>query len=260
MHLWLTRLDVCVLQCKVLSSSAHNNGSANSTIISTTIASSQPCSSHTAWTKSSGHIVVINEHEGCASESDDSPQLILRLQNGSCSSTADGMTIITITGHAAESFDAFERLHLRLYRGPGSAPPGTALTLQQNSSAAEHSASDTGNKSSPAHSGTLSAAQVLGVAEGNTALTDLTSPQSKSVWSRFCRVAARLAQGLQLSRTKPRLEKPITSDAQPVLPQIPVGKQLGNSTIGRHLLASGGCFHICIAHADSSCMYIVSTM
>lgn len=80
--------------------------------------SDQPCSLHDTWLQSVGHILVIDEHDGCDGEQNG--QLILKLINGSCSSPANHGAHVTVHSHPAESFDAFHSLNLKFYRGQGS--------------------------------------------------------------------------------------------------------------------------------------------
>lgn len=201
---------------------------------------------HSTWTDAPGHIVVVNEHVGCVTESNESPQLVVRLLNGSCSTSADGTTMVAITGHAAESFDAFERLSLRLYRGPGPVPH-----VNQNSSAAivdtfavdQNKAADTGNAS-------LSAAEVLHVAEAKEAQARLAAPKLQSFWSRLCTIVERLTHNLQLLRLRISFHKPggdSGSVTKPVLPNSFVANHPGNNTLGRHLLGTGYALDTCNA-------------
>ena len=238
-----------------MSSHIQANGSAHSTVIRVTIASSQPCSMHSTWIDSPGHIVVVNEQEGCLTDSNDSPQLIMRLLTASCSIAAHGKIILTITGHAAESFDAFESFSLRLYRGPGPVPHINIPAWQQNSSAAGNMTLDTAQSpGADAANATLSAAGVLPVAEAKKTQADPAAPKSSSFWSRLCALAEHVAQGLQLLRLRASPHKPSNASAsipKPVLSNTSVANHPGNRTLGRHLLqaGTGDALDTCIAHA-----------
>ena len=234
------------LQCEVLAGEIDANGTSDSIMVRTTITSNQPCSLHSNWISSLGHIVVINEHEGCTSDSNDSPQLLLHLQEGSCSAAAHGVTTVDITGHAAESFDAFANLNLRLYRGPRSMPPSQDLGLQVNSSAADDQASVNAKRRAKlleedAHSTTK------GVKADKIGALKMTPPdmdsQPTTFWGSVGQLAERVkhqARVLQMSQSKGSsgLEPSV---AQPVLPSMPDEDQLDNRSLGRHLLSTGNC-------------------
>lgn len=224
------------LQCKVLAGTTAANGTSDSIVVRTTITSNQPCSLHNTWISSLGHLVVINEHEGCSADQNDSPQLLLHLQEGSCSAAAQGLATVDITGHPAESFDAFANLNLRLYRGPRSMPPGQDLNLRFNSSAAD----DQGSVSAESHERLLAEAAhstSTGVKADNVDATKVTPPVMKSQPTTFWgSLGKRMARVLQMSRRSKRMEPSV---AQFVLPRMPDEDQLGNTTVGRHLLSTG---------------------
>lgn len=234
------------LQCKVLAITNDVSGAINSTTIQITTNSRQPCSLHSTWISSPGHVVVINELEGCISDSSNPSQLVLRLQSGTCSSAERGLTALAIIGHSADSFDAFEKLSLKLYRGPGSMPQEQTASVPQNSSVANIGAdSNTKGPDMPENS-VSSLTRLADIAEVKITTADL-SLQPSTCWGRLGTFAAHVAHLLGITKSVPvsaqRSNDVEASSSELALSDIPVDipveDQLGNHSIGRHLLGSG---------------------
>lgn len=130
-------------QCQVIQDRPSEQEIGNNSIVIVTAIGSQPCSLIQQWVSSPGHVVVVDDHAGCARAAGESDQLILRLiQNGSCSQHAQQQSVVELQGHLAESFEAFAKLSLRLYRGPNAVPQaktGKASTLLANDISGENS-------------------------------------------------------------------------------------------------------------------------
>lgn len=187
-------------------------------------------------------MVVINEHEGCTADSNDSPQLILRLlQHGVCSSTAGCMTSVTLTGQPVDSFEAFDNLSVKLYRGPGSVPQGPTPPVQQKQNSPEadlkHAASSSGKTPEPDQPAD-DARQIAKTAEAPKQYTAARS----SIWCSSVRHPAKcLVQLLQVFLSRASTYLPTHGAeryaAQPVQSATLAENFTHNTTLGRQLLA-----------------------
>lgn len=124
------RPNCCVwlLQCKALPTRFSNELTNSSTVV-VTASSSQPCSSLEQWINSPVHMVVIDDHTGCSIAANVSDQLILHIMpNSSCTSHLEHQSAVRLQGRLAESFEAFSKLSLRLYRGPDAVPQAKSGT------------------------------------------------------------------------------------------------------------------------------------
>lgn len=137
-----------MLQCQVLKPTPTVQVAGNNSIVTVSAVGSQPCSSIEQWVNSPGHLVIVDDHNGCSEAVDESDQVILRLiQNGSCRHHAQQQSMVELQGHPAESFEAFSKLSFRLYRGPNVVPQAKAGkactsapndTLREKSNATDH--------------------------------------------------------------------------------------------------------------------------
>lgn len=116
-----------MLQCQVLKPTPAVQVAGNHSIVTVNAVGSQPCSSIQQWVNSPGHVVIVDDHIGCSEAVDESNQVMMRLiQNGSCRHHAQQQSIVELRGYSAESFEAFSKLSLRLYRGPNVVPQAKA--------------------------------------------------------------------------------------------------------------------------------------
>ena len=216
------------MQCKAIATVSDQ--AANSSFIGVTVQSEQPCSMHASWVSSAGHIVVINEHEGCVNQTQGSQQLILRLlPTGTCSSQADGSARIYVQGHPAESFDAFSKLSLKFYRGPGSVPragDSKRSAFKQQADQGAPSIADMGGDAD--------------ITESATSLVSSAASASVHFWRRvMLAIAGDTAASVPELQTKKHDQKPTSIDeaGKRLVQPAAIQHQPSNSTLGRRLLS-----------------------
>lgn len=227
-----------LLQCRALTRDPAAPQSGNSTIISVSAMSSQPCSSLQPWIDSSDHIVVIDNHSGCSKTLAETDQLILRLMpNGICSSQAQQQSLVQLQGQPVESFEAFAKLSLRLYRGPDSVPQAKVGKVSP-----DNSENDSGSEAEVSLKASVTAATPHLSSAANKQLIAHSNPL-RALQDCLWRVAASLryqftSSSKIASRTgsgdSKALLQPVHLDSAPVT-------QYPNSTHGRHLLSGTSC-------------------
>lgn len=179
----------------------------------------------------------IDDHDGCSRAADGSEQLVLRLmQNSSCSPHDQQQSAVRLQGHPVESFEAFSKLSLRLYRGPDAVPQARA----GKASTAAASDKTSGNSSATAVAETAGLHSSL----PDTAATDVEYGDSDSlVWGWMWQVTAFVKDQFNLSSRKARLLADSDGEAVPQLVQLSSASTeiYPNSTHSRHLLSGTGC-------------------
>ena len=135
-----------MLQCQVLTPTPTVQDAGNNSIVTVSAVGSQPCSSIQQWVNSPGHVVIVDDHIGCSEAVDESDQVILHLiQNGSCRDHGQRQSMVELQGHPAESFEAFSKLSLRLYRGPNVVPHAKASTARISATNINDTSREKGN-------------------------------------------------------------------------------------------------------------------
>ena len=240
---------IVLLQCEVLRDHPSEQDIGNNSIVIVSAISSQPCSSIQQWVNSPGHVIVVDDHAGCSGAADESDQLILRLmKNGSCSRNAEQQSIVKLQGHPAESFEAFSKLSLRLYRGPNAVPQAKAG--RGPSSAANDTAS--ANSSATVAAGTTG----LYVPEAPSVAKDVEHDDTESMLGGWLwRVTDLLKSLSNCSGKKARM---LTGGGHEMMREV---AQLSNasqesyphSTHGRHLLAGRSCLFRLVTSVPRTC-------
>ena len=163
--------------------------------------------------------------------------------NSSCRQHDQQHSAVKLQGHRAESFEAFSKLSLRLYRGLNAVPQAKAGRAPTSAGAVPFS----GNTSSTHVAATTGLDSAL---PKTSAAADAGYRGTESLvgWGWFWQLAAFVKD--QFSRMKPKLlGRPDVSTVPQVVPaqQGSSAKQsYQNSTHGRHLLAGTSSFGTCI--------------